>query len=193
VIASHTQPEDLVLPNLQEMHPPFPQWDVGGAGTTKLTADRMFFLRVTNQNAMADLLRKSHGESPPVVFLRAQSEPIDPVLKETLLTHGQLISRIEFQPVVEPETWAEKLRFYYWRPQGKPYIYRTESAATQAQPVTLEFIRVTIQKKRSDRQRLDVPRYARCSPACTCPKNRPSSLAGCGRLIRLLFKYIQVV
>jgi len=144
VIASHTQPEDLVLSNLREMHPPFPQWDVGGGGTTRLTADRMFFLSVTNQNAMADLLRKFHGESPPVVFLRAESEAIDPVLKENLLTRGQLISRIEFQPVVEPETWAETLRSYYWRLQGKPYVHRTESAATQAQPVTLEFIRVTM-------------------------------------------------
>lgn len=144
VIASHTQPEDLVLSNLHEMRSPFPQWDVGGGGTARLTADRMLFLSVTNQDAMADLLRKFHGEPPPVVFLRAESEPIDSVLGETLATRGQLIARVEFQPLVEPETWAEQLRFVYWKLQGKPYVRQTSSAAAQAQPVALEFIRVTM-------------------------------------------------
>jgi hypothetical protein len=144
MIASHTRPEDLVLSNLHEMRPPFPQWDVGCGGTTRLAADRLFFLSVTNQDAMAHLLRRFHGEPPPVVFLHTEGEPIDSALKETLVTRGQLIGRIEFQPVLEPETWAEKLRFYYWKLQGKPYVHRTESAATHAQAVTLEFIRVTM-------------------------------------------------
>jgi hypothetical protein len=143
-IASYTQPEDLVLSNLHEMHSPFPQWDVGGGGAAKLTADRMFFLSITNQNAVADLLRRFHGDTPPVVFLRTAAEPIDSGLNEILATRGQLIARIEFQPLVEPETWAERLRFVYWKLQGKPYIRQTSSAAAQVQPVPLEFIRVTM-------------------------------------------------
>jgi hypothetical protein len=124
------------------MHPPFPRWDVGGVGVTRQTADRLLFCNVHNRDAMAELLRKFRGEPPPVVFLRTETEPIDSGLEDFLKTHGQLVARVEFQSPAEPETWAETLRSYYWKLQGKPWARQSASAAGSGQPMTLDVIRV---------------------------------------------------
>jgi hypothetical protein len=144
VIAARTRPEDLVLTNLRLMRPPFPAWDIAGWEMARETADRLVFLGMDRQSAIGDVLRRFRGEPPPVVFVRAEGEPMDPALDKDLNTRGQIVDRLQFQPATETETWAETLRTYYWRLQGKPWVHRVAPDAAHSQAVTLEFIRITM-------------------------------------------------
>ena len=113
-----SQPDEVVVTNLQQQQWPFQPWDVGSITNVCLVADRALRESISNTTSLEALLQNFRTRQLNVVFLYDTGKPID----ESLHAFLKAAARPEFarfETPTEPVSTATRLRSFYWQIAGK--------------------------------------------------------------------------